>query len=118
MSSTPNVSSGALVGASVGVVIAVVLLVLARRGGEALELSWFLASVLGVPVTLVGIALNSLASPFWLAVIAVPLNGALLGAIVGGSAQALGLHTRATFAAIPVLWFGILAITAWWARTH
>ena len=119
MWTTPNVSNGALVGASIGVVIALALLVLGQRGGEAYALSWFLVGVFGVPVTLVAIGLSSLgAFSFGLAVVAVPLNGALLGALVGGTAQALGIHTRATFAAIPVLWFGILAITAWLARTH
>jgi hypothetical protein len=118
MLTTPNPSSGAALGASLGALLSVALLVLAMRGGEATELGMTLAAVLGMPVSLLVTALESLNISDWLLFVAVPLNGALIGAIVGASAHALGWHTRLTFAAIPLLWLGVLALSAWWMRTH
>ena len=115
---TPNPSSGAVAGAALGTVLSVGLLALALRGGEAAEFSALLAGVLGMPLTLLVVALESLSISDWLVFVAVPLNGALIGTIVGGSAHALGWRARASFAAIPALWAGIVILSAWWMRTH
>jgi hypothetical protein len=118
MLTTPSLSSGAVLGASLGALLSVALLILAMRGGEAAELGMTLAAVLGMPVSLLVTALESLSMSGWLLFITVPLNGALIGAIVGASAHALGWHTRLGFTAIPLLWLGVVALVAWWMRTH
>jgi len=115
---TPNASSGALIGAVCGLVLAAGLGAFALRDGEATELATMLGAVLGVPVSLVGPLIGSHAWPVWLVLLAVPLNGALIGAIVGAGAHVVGWHSRAVFVAIPLLWVGLFFLTAWWARTH
>src|SRR5687767_11259687 len=97
---TPNASSGALLGALLGLILAAGLGAFALRGGEATELATFLAAVLGVPVSLVAPALGSHAWPVWLILLAVPLNGALIGTIVGAGVHAVGWHTPVAFVGI------------------
>src|ERR1041384_1897849 len=114
----PNAASGALAGAILGLILAAGLGIVALRGGEAWELATILAAVLGVPVSAVGTAFESVVWPTWVVLLTVPLNGALIGAIVGAGAHAVGWHCRAVLAGIPPLWVGILLLTALWVRTH
>ena len=77
-----------------------------------------LAAVLGLPVSAVGTAFESVVWPVWVVLLTVPLSGALIGAIVGAGAHAVGWHSPAVFVGIPLLWVGLFFLTAWWARTH
>jgi hypothetical protein len=114
----PNAQSGATFGVILGLVLLVGLIPMALRGGETWELASILATALGMPVSSLAFVLRSHGLAVWLVFLAVPLNGALVGAIVGAAAHAVGWHTRVAFVGIPALWAGIFFLTAWWSRSH
>jgi len=121
MWSSPSLARGAIVGAALGVAISLALLVIGSRGGEKTELAAFLAAALGTPVSIpfaMGAWFTDLSNWVLFVLLVVPLNGALVGAAAGRGASAIRWQNPWWLVAIPVIWFLVLSVTAWWARTH
>lgn len=118
----PTLRGAALAGLGVGAALALPLLGFARfGGGESGEAAALLASVLAMPATLAFDALDwGHYATQWEAFIAVavPANGALLGAAAGGAARLSGWGWRGWAGAISLIWLGAFAATVAWARAH
>jgi hypothetical protein len=106
----PSARRGAVLGGLLGFVLTVPLLVLGWNGGESAEGAALLAALLGAPVSLPLFSIETLGYPVsWVlfVLLPVPLNGVVLGALVGGVARALRWQTRLWVLLIPVFWCAV-----------
>lgn len=115
---------GALLGLLLALGVTALILVVGsvgEGGGEMWEVLGLTGGFFGVPVSLLLIQLPLFVSvghsvPFVL--VSLALNGALVGGIVGAVVRLVGCRTRWWLAVLPLVWAGLVALYAQYARTH
>jgi hypothetical protein len=108
--SNPSPGVGALIGASVGVALAAVLVLITPRPSDSEEAAALVTAVFGAPVSLVLLLIpwfGYLSNWIVLALTAIPLNGLVLGALVGAGARGVRWDSPAWPIAVPAVWVGV-----------
>jgi len=112
----PSLGAGPRIGLVFGLLLSLPLLLMGLRGGEFTEGAALLSGLAGLPVSLVIFMIPWLTGGnTWalFVLINVLVNCALLGMLVGASAQRLHQPVRWWPAALPVLWVAVVTMTHW-----
>jgi len=116
----PSVAAWALCGAVLGLVLALPILLIGNGGEEASEGAAILGGIVGAPASLLLMLVPMLTRlsrwiPFVL--LALTLNGILLGGTLGAVGRRLRWSSRWWLLTIPTTWLASALVTGWAAKS-